>query len=222
LLVALTACHAAPRPPVPAPAGWREEMAARWSRVATLRGEARVTLNSPEGPYPGRMTLLLSRPGRLRLDFFSPFGTPEGTVILAGGAARGSLSAEGQARLAGLLRLLARDAEGVAAADVLGGLLAGMLPWPGGATPEGVTVEAAADGGRSVTVSVKLDRPGEAALRVAYPAYAPGGDVPLPARVELSEGEGERPVLELTWVSLEVNPALEEGLFGAPGTDGGP
>ena len=207
LLLILLGCGPK-QPPVPAVGGFdtvEQVRDAAWARAVPSALQAKVSLNidAPRQGIKGtaRGGLLLHEPGHVRLDLFSPIGTP--LLFLA---------ADGEAlRLFSTTRgafLQAEDAEsalrsftgGAAGLNDVVSVLAGRLPFAGAmlqassrddgvsrltfASPQGAKAEVEVDEATLTTQTVRaFGASGELAFSATYGAYVNVGGALLPELV---------------------------------------
>ncbi len=234
LSLLLAACHPRlPAEPLPAgdPEAFREDLGRRWQGVSSLRAEAGITLTVGASAYPGRMTLVMKKPGLVRTDFFDPFGMLRGLVILSGDTLVEMLpprntAGEDPPEAALLDRLL--QLQGDAPGEELAALVTGL---PGGSTrrtplrwavagdhepvAEGASLSLRLFKGLPVPASVTLrNRTTGESARVEYRDYVLNGEVPLPRRVTVGL-PSRKVLLEITWKLTELNVELDDELFNA-------
>jgi len=228
------ACH--PRAPPPdlslEPGPLLAQVAAAQRAVRTVQGEARVRYRSPRGSATVRQFAAAERPDRVHLEELDFFGNPAAVLVTAGGRfsfydARQKVLYRGPATPENLSRLVPVPL----AAEDLVAILLGGAPLP----PEaGAGARAEAAGG---AVRLRLEQGGAAeelwvgagarvarAVRrveggagpgsweAAFSAFAERGGAPFPGTVSLRSAPAKVEV-ELAWTEVEVNGALDPGLF---------
>lgn len=231
-LLATGACvRRAPPPDLSAdPAALLAQVEATQAKVLSVRGEARVRVDSPSGSGTVTMFVAAARPDRLRLDTLDFFGNPAGVLVADGGRfslldLREGVFLRGVATPENLARLLPLALP----ADELVLLLCGAVPiGPGRAVSveagDGVallTVEA--DGtrqrldvgpGAAVHASTIAGGEGRAGVahRVSFGRFEERAGRPFPGEVRL-EGTDAKVKVRLSWKEIEPNAVLPEGGF---------
>ena len=196
------------QPPLPAVGGFdtvEQVRDAAWARAVPSALQAKVSLNidAPRQGVKGtaRGGLLLHEPGHVRLDLFSPIGTPLLFLAADGEALRLFSTTKGEFLQAedaeGALRSLTGGAAGLN--DVVS-VLAGRLPFAGAtlqgssreggvsrltfASPQGAKAEVEIDEATLTTQAVRaFGASGELALSATYGAYVNVGGALLPELV---------------------------------------
>lgn len=196
------------QPPLPAVGGFdtvEQVRDAAWARAVPSTLQAKVSLNidAPRQGVKGtaRGGLQLHEPGHLRLDLFSPIGTPLLFLAADGQALRLFSTSKGEFLQAedaeGALRGLTGGAAGLN--DVVS-LLAGRLPFAGAAlesssreagvsrltfmSPQGARAEVEVDEATLTTRAVRaFGVSGALALSATYGAYVNVGGALLPEQV---------------------------------------
>jgi hypothetical protein len=213
-----------------------EAVVARRAKMRSIQGEAKATVETPQGG--GKVTELVAAelPARLRLD----------AVTMLGPAA--SLASDGE-RYQFADHEHKRFYDGPAVADSIArllpvrippaelvSLLLGQPPLLEGAQPLSLEVDDAHGvylltlghlGDREVLgldpatlrpVKVLMeDRPGLSAYRAELREYEGEADLPKIVRVSTADGTGS---IELKWRERDVNPVLEPGMFTLKMPDG--
>lgn len=201
------------------------------ARVARVRGEARVKVESAGGGATVTQLVAAERPDRLRLDLLDFFGNPAAALVADRGRFalldlregvfyRGAATPENLSRLVPL-PIPARE---------LTLLLCGAVPVVGAATAvepgDGVlrlTVEGEGrrqrldvGAGAAVHASRVVDRPERpaegASYDVTFSRFEERGGRPFPSEL-LLEAPGAGVRVRLSWKELEVNGVLPEGTF---------
>lgn len=219
------------QPPLPAVGGFdtvEQVRDAAWARAVPSTLQAKVSLNidAPRQGVKGtaRGGLQLHEPGHVRLDLFSPIGTPLLFLAADGQALRLFSTSKGEFLQAedaeGALRSLTGGAAGLN--DVVS-VLAGRLPFAGAtlrsssreggvsrltfASPQGATAEVEVDEATLTTRAVRaMTATGELALTATYGAYVNVGGALVPEQVSV-----ELPSLDMRLVlTLSSWEALSE------------
>ncbi len=240
LVTALAACQAAaPRVPGPSAAPgappataetetWRQELADRWEKVSSFGLEGKISFVSDDGVYPGRLTLAMKKPGKMRADFFDPFGNLKGLVVMAGGEALEYLPQKPDPVKPSELLLLTRLAgrRGGSPAEEMAALAAGLpgtfvtsLParWgeekiaAPGTKPDEAVYLSRQQGNLLVQKAVFLGEKQEV-YRVEYEDYGLVDGLPMPGKVTIRLPEsGWSLVIKVQM--REMNAALGDDLF---------
>lgn len=231
-LCAVAGCvKRAPPPDLAAdPAALLAQVERTQARVARVRGEARVKVESPRGGGSVTMLVAAERPDRVRLDTLDFFGNPAGVLVAdAGRFALLDLREGVFLRGAATPRNLARLLPLALPADELVQLLCGAAPLAG----RPVAVEAGdgvarltleADGrvqrvdvgaGAAVHASSASDPAGRAlagSYRLAFDRFEERAGRPFPGELRIEAADaGVR--VRLTWKEIEPNAVLPAGGF---------
>ncbi len=238
LLVAVTALGAcAPRAPPPDlsldPAALLAQVRAAQARIGSVRGDARIRIQSPDGSGTVSALVAAERPDRVYVQTLDFFGNTLAVLATKGGAltlydARARVLYRGPATPANLARLVPIPLT----PEDLAAILCGGAPLLDGAPVRAepgrgfVTLELAA-GERRETLRVG---PGAAVQRAALRAGAAGGpggweleidraEAPeggtFPEELRLSAGPPEVR-LRLAWQQAEWNAPIDAALFSPP------
>jgi outer membrane lipoprotein-sorting protein len=234
-LVSLAGCH--PRLPPPDlsldPAALLAEVRAAQAAVVSVRGRARVTVDSPGGGGGTEQELVAERPGRLRVEVYDFFGNVLAVLAVDGGRlalydARARTFARGAATPTNLARLLPvalSPAELVTllcgSAPLIDGQPVSAEPGDGrvlltlqaGDRRQLLEVGAGAVllGSRQIRAGADGETPD--GLEARFSDHRPRGGQPTPTEVIArlpASGVG----LSLRWRELEVNQPVDPSLFG--------
>jgi outer membrane lipoprotein-sorting protein len=232
-LLATAACvRRAPPPDLAAdPAALLAQVEATQAKVVSVRGEARVRVDSPSGSGTVTMFVAAARPDRVRLDTLDFFGNAAGVLVADGGRfslldLREGVFLRGAATPENLARLLPLALP----ADELVLLLCGAVPIAPGRpvaveAGDGVallTVEG--DGARqrldvgpgaavhASTIAGGAGSRGGAAYRASFGRFEERAGRPFPGEVRL-EGTDGKVKVKLSWKEIEPNAVLPEGGF---------
>lgn len=231
LVLALGGCR--PRVPPPDlsldPAALLAQVQASQGRVRAVRGEARVAVDAQGQSGTVSQFLAAEVPDRLHLETLDFFGNVAAVLVAADGRfslydARSKVLYRGEATPENLARLVPLPLT----AGELVRILCGGAPLldgrPTAAEPGSGHVALTLEAGPWAQVlrvgpgaaverswrTVEGGGPGEYDL--AFGAFSPAGEGRFPSEVKL-RSERPRVRLELRWREVEVNPALEPGLF---------
>ena len=239
-LLALSALGGCPRVPPPTlsrdPGALLDQVAAGQRRVQRVSGRARVKVTSPS--LSGTVTELIAaeRPDRLHLETLDFFGDPAAVLVAADGRfalhdARGKVFYRGPATPENVSRLLPFDLP----VEELVTILCGSAPLLPGTplevgTQDGLVLLTIGQGevgqrlalGEQATVvwsRLRRDAPPGSAPEVVNPGYdlafdhfVERGGVRFPNAVDIDAPAGKARV-ELSWRDVEVNGAVNRGLF---------
>jgi outer membrane lipoprotein-sorting protein len=209
----------------------------RAARIRSLRGEARVESRGRSAT----VLLAAERPGRLRFDVLSPFGSPLASLATDGksvgyfdrGAGRFVRGPARACTLAWTVRLPLSPDDAVevllgsvplmpaASSDVSWDERAGLevlrVRAPDGAVEE-IRLGGPA-GAWTVRAAQLRDRAGRPRWRVEHDEWRVLGGFPMPRRTRVSDGEND---VRLRYRDEEVNVPLPPGIFGTGAPPGVP
>jgi len=231
LLALLLGACAVPRPAPVVPTADRDQLVGRLQQLAraysSLRGLAKVRLATGEGVRTSSQVLIAERPDRFRVEVLAMFGTP--LAILASDGSlfsaylpgrsefyRGPASADNLRRFI-RLPLAARDLVGLLLYQPP--LLENRDSWAV-TTPQGPQLilenasgahqEIEFDSGLRVVASRYFDAEGTLQLSARYDQFA--SESGFPSRMQL-QLPGEELTAEIEFSELEINAAIDAGLF---------
>jgi hypothetical protein len=234
LLLSLAACHHHLPPPTPGEAAdILSILDRRWKSIQALQCEGGVVLSLGESRYPGKMVLAVSKPDRLRVDFFDPIGRIKGLAVIDGDRFTRwppEIKREGTHGGTELSPLSdwTRGLDGPPADNLSavltghpGGSVAGVLLFrdqrdmPGTVMGEGRKKVILLDTfkGQEVIRKLALEDPlGGATLTVRYSGYRLVEGIPLPGRVELTLPE-KQVSLKINYRSFRLNGPISDEVF---------
>ena len=233
-LLSLAACHHHLPPPTPDEAAdILSTFDRRWKSIHSLQCEGGIVLSLGESRYPGKMVLAVSKPDRLRIDFFDPIGRIKGLAVIDGDRftrwppARTGEGAPGRTELS-LLSDWTRGLKGPPADNLSavltghpGGSMAGAMLFrdkmdmPGSAIGEGrgrALLLGTFEEQEVVRRLVLEDPLGGETLTVRYSGYRLVEGIPLPGKVELSLPE-KQVSLKISYRSFRINGPISDEVF---------
>lgn len=242
LLLGLAGACAAPRAErphaPPRPADLLAALRDRSARIRSIRAEARIDHRGEAGRLRATILLIAERPGRLRLDALSPFGSPVASLATDGETVGyldrdGGRFVRGPARactLAWLVRLPLGPEQAVEV--LLGGVplidvAATENRWDGRARAELLDIRDAAGASQQVWLSGTAGRwtphkseiheaSGGLRWRVEHQDWRTLAGIPMPRQTRVTDGR--RADMRIDYREQQVNPTLSRGAFatGAP------
>lgn len=207
------------------------------AQVVTLKGEARLSVDSPQGKGAATLFVAVAHPARLHLEQLDFFGRPQGVLVTDGETVSLYLAQEGTAyrgpatpaNLGRFLPLVMPPAE-------LAAVLLGRAPRIAAAAPElrfderlGRFVLTLARGEARQVLEVqppsyrvvKSTAAGLGAYDLEFADVAPFGAATFPRRAALS-APAAKTSLTLTWKDVTLNEAPDPALFSLEPPEGVP
>lgn len=226
-----TGCAPRLRPPPPglpeAPAALLAEVRAAQGRVTSVQGQARVSVDGPDGAGGADQFVAAERPGRLRIETYDFFGNVASVLAVDGPDlalydARERTFYRGAATAANVGRLVPVP---LAPADLVT-LLCGSAPVLDGEAVDVAPVDGALRltlrrgeelqrldvGAGAAVVQARSSRAGVVGLEVALAGHRPRGGAVLPTELT-ARAPGARLALSLRWKEVEANGAVDPALF---------
>lgn len=236
IFLGLSACHERLPPEIKPPpqSSWRNAFDRRRETISSYRAEARVSFSTSETKIPGRMTIVMKKPGNVRADFFDPFGRLKGLVIISGRRVFEYMpeisgdSKPGELSILAEMGQLKRGEPAGELASLITGLPGNFIrdadfrwgdkderPKNGkeANSPAGTVISLAMHGAKPVVRKlVSRDLNAEEELVVTYDKYELIDDIPMPALVTISFPE-RKWMLRIQYRTLEINVDIDDELF---------